>query len=263
MPVGLALFLRTPGPESGPPEVVISVPVVPASPGRGIGGGPPLPGASAGGGLAFSPYSSGAFTSAQRFDSGWLSQSMQEASDMIVDLLEAGADVWPFHLPGVSAACPPPESDIRSRARQQMASILWPDLVPHFEDRDDYYEGPELALLIDRACALCTARRETRRLEGNWERRRELLLCYVRTSGSGGAVPPAHMRSEGFRDASVASLMLALGGHCEYCESGTTNQKFELFSTREPQEAPRGPQEAPRSGQEAPERTQEASTRPK
>ena len=52
-----------------------------------------------------------------------------------------------------------------------MASILWPDLVPHFEDRDDYYEGPELALLIDRACALCTARRETRRLEGNWERR--------------------------------------------------------------------------------------------
>lgn len=146
---------------------------------------------------------------------GW--DDLQDASDMIVDLLEAGADVWPFHLPGVSAACPPPESDIQSPARQQMASILWLDLVPRFEDRDGYYEGPELAPLIDRACALCTARRETRRVEGNWGRRRMLLLCYVRASRSGCAVPPAHMRSEGLRDTGVASLMLALGGHCEYC----------------------------------------------
>jgi len=103
-------------------------------------------------------------------------QGARAITEHVLALLRAGIDMWPLHLPGISANIPPPETEITSPARHQMASILWPDLVPRCEDRDEYYNGPELALLIEQACAVCQARRR----EANWERRRLLLMCYVR-----------------------------------------------------------------------------------
>ena len=115
------------------------------------------------------PFDGGMGSATLSHAAGLLSQdnamgidSLQDISDLIVDLLEAGADVWPFHIPGISARSPPPESDIQGPVRQQMASVLWPDPVPRFGDRGDYYEGPELAPLIGQAGAFCTGRGESR-----------------------------------------------------------------------------------------------------
>jgi hypothetical protein len=102
-------------------------------------------------------------TANQLLDGGIIGYTMEERTEVIMHLLRAGADMWPFHVPGVTADKPP--TGEMSERQYQVASILWPE---HFPCIDNFpcIEGCKKAL-IDAACGLCADRLEQRRVEQN------------------------------------------------------------------------------------------------
>ena len=106
--------------------------------------------------------------------------------DDLLALLEAGATAWPFHLPGVTPDTPPAgykpldEDDemFDRRHRDVMARVCWPHVF--VEDEGRFVAVP--AAFFERAVATCSAvkaAREVRRKEGNWARRRLVLMCLL------------------------------------------------------------------------------------
>jgi hypothetical protein len=142
----------------------------------------------------------------------------QEVEDMLMSLLRSGADVWPFHVPGVTASRPPPDEEYTSadrghsepgtkpghvnrqdRKRRTIGGILWPGKVPEQKvaegdwlepdpDPACFFSSGALAPLVDAACGFCAERAEARRKQANWERRRVVLMC---TTMGMGPVPCA------------------------------------------------------------------------
>ena len=181
-------------------------------------------------GIGFTPLSPTAVLFYEDFDfrgrPRLSEKEMRQRSKLILELLRTGMDMWPLHLPGISATHPPANLDVASPARKQVASILWPGLAPRCDNREAYYAGPALASIIEQACAL--------RKHASWERRRVLLMSYSRStsarwksvglagtgkqhpcdsavSGSGeGGVPH---RSSG--SLNIASMLVKLDGHSE------------------------------------------------
>jgi hypothetical protein len=138
-------------------------------------------------------YGNGADTSltACVFEADYATEAGEPAPgscDDLLALLEAGATAWPFHLPGVTPDTPPAgykplgEDEVGWRHDEcsVMARVCWPHVFGQGAGGGGFVAVP--AAFFEQAVATCSAvkaAREVGRKEGNWARRRLVLLCLL------------------------------------------------------------------------------------
>ena len=120
-------------------------------------------------------------------------------------MLDAGANMWPFHLPGVDRDHPVARADIK---HDGMAAIVWPGEFPDLDEQitidANGYSGMEAqgsgavsGFQADTGGGLSrwlfayfAKKRERLRRQANWDRRRTAFMCLLRHS-AGAAVAAA------------------------------------------------------------------------
>ena len=185
----------------------------------------------------------------RRFGSGLSFADDAFARKIIVAFIQAGGDVWPFNVRGVSAATPPPGVAYQNADRRQVARIMWPGHFPpthapaaagddiftdavqgadvhgagdHGADSwDDHWQSAEGFLpdkflrgpfvqLFDDVRAAYTARNKTP--ARNWARRRNALMCCVHDRARLTALVPSLERTCPKRAAALKRLRSRVTG---------------------------------------------------
>ena len=141
-------------------------------------------------------------------------------------MLDAGADMWPFHLPGVDRDHPVSRGDIK---HEYMAAIVWPGVFPDLDEQiaiephDNDTGSTIFGFQADTGGGLSrwlfayfAKKRERLRRQANWDRRCTALMCLLRHAaggvrapgGRGGRVAKKKMSGAGLDG--VASMMIRL-----------------------------------------------------